>query len=425
MRKSAASTTNAARPRGRARVLAQKRRRREERRDTVGADEIVCRLCHKVFRAITIWHLWRIHDFEGEHPVQEYKRRYGLRVAVCQELSAKQRRLRTAHHEARGHHWTNARIYAELRRRARAGRPLAPTQLGNALNLAIGRLIGSYDLAMRRAGLDPLEHRQSGVWSDDRILQVIRAASRSGPVTFSRMRREKPGSVGAASRRLGSWTKALQLAGLNPAEHRVSRRIPLAQVTRWITARRARPFALRSHLAPSSYLVVVKRETGQRWSDYVTSLGIVYPGVRKRLDWTREAVLTEIRGRRRARLPLNRGAVASESQALTHQARKRLGSWDQALRAAGIDPAGVRLSHAAWTSAEILAALRRRHREGASLRMCDVKAENPGLLRAAQDHFPSSLARALGAAGLDPRLAAGGIIRARGLRLPARYRRGS
>ena len=34
---------------------------------------------------------------------------------------------------------------------------------------------------------------------------------------------------------------------------------------------------------------------GMRWSEFVESLGIPYPGVKPRRDWSAEAVLSEIR----------------------------------------------------------------------------------------------------------------------------------
>jgi hypothetical protein len=65
-------------------------------------------------------------------------------------------------------------------------------------------------------------------------------------------------------------------------------------------------------------------------TDFVESLGIPYPGVKKRLDWTEQKLLDEIRRWQAEGHRLNYKAVHCEYQALIHQARKFFGSWDRA-----------------------------------------------------------------------------------------------
>jgi len=74
----------------------------------------------------------------------------------------------------------------------------------------------------------------------------------------------------------------------------------------------------------------------QPWTDFVESLGIPYPGIKKRRDWTRAALLSEIQRWQAEGNPLNYRAVKNTYQALIHQARKYFGSWDAARAAAGV-----------------------------------------------------------------------------------------
>jgi hypothetical protein len=61
-----------------------------------------------------------------------------------------------------------------------------------------------------------------------------------------------------------------------------------------------------------------------------------YPGIKKRRDWSKTKLLSEIRRWKRTGHRLNYRAVAETYQALIHQARKFFGSWDRARAAARV-----------------------------------------------------------------------------------------
>jgi hypothetical protein len=58
--------------------------------------------------------------------------------------------------------------------------------------------------------------------------------------------------------------------------------------------------------------------------------------------WSRRAVLTAIADRRGRGRPLHYSAVVAEDEPLLGAARRLFGSWNDALRAAGLDPEKVR-----------------------------------------------------------------------------------
>jgi hypothetical protein len=83
------------------------------------------------------------------------------------------------------------------------------------LHAAAVRHFGSYDAALRRAGIKPEEVRRRRSWTKDLVLAGIRAARRGGSgLTDSAMRRGDPALYGAAVRLFGSFTAARERAGV-------------------------------------------------------------------------------------------------------------------------------------------------------------------------------------------------------------------
>jgi hypothetical protein len=381
-----------------------------------GPDAVRCLLCDRTYRAVNYMHLKMRHGFDGEHPVADYKRRFGLMTAACRATRRIMRRCREDYWEDRGQHWPRERVLAELRRRARDGRPLAPSRLGVAFALAVRHRFGTWDRAMRRAGLDPEAHRLTRRWDAARIAAAIRdRRAAHQPISASAVEREDYGLYRAAFREHRNWGRALRAAGLDPREHREPPKWSLDRAREWISASRAAGRPITTRLVPPGLVRRVGRDADLTWVEFVESLGIRYPGPHSRRDWTDAKVLAEIRERRRRGLPLNRNSVAENGQSLTHQARNRFGSWDGALRAAGIVPEEVR-RHRTWTRADVLAAIRSRHSAGRPMDYASANADASRLVGAAQRMFPSSWARALKAAGLDPSLARRPAAKARSRR---------
>lgn len=379
-----------------------------------GPDRIVCLLCGRTYRAVNYWHLMRIHGFDGEHPVHDYKKMFGLRVAACQEMCERAREVQVERHEKAGRHWTTARIVRTIRQRARQGLPLARMHVPTRLSQAGVRLLGSWDAALRAAGQDPVRHRILTVWSHTRVLDAIRSRAQDRRATSTRTRQEAPALHRAACRRFGSWRSALRAAGLDPRAHSDSQVWSLERAAQWVDRRIAAGQCIRARTAPSGLQAFVRRETGLTWSGFVASLGVRYPERPRYCKWSNADVLSAIRRRKRRKLPLNyKAVVRDEGQAITEQARRRFGSWDSALRAAGVEPMSVRLSRT-WTKADVISGIRTRMASGKSLAFAAASEEDPRLVRAALRCFPFSWGKALGAAGLDPSLARVGVPLARG-----------
>ncbi|MBM4069904.1 MAG: hypothetical protein FJ271_13270 [Planctomycetes bacterium] len=302
-------------------------------------DYVTCKHCRRDFRAITVWHLRRIHEYDGDHPIEDYKRLFRLQTASCREVRKKISEAKEIFWARRGQHWTPARLIAEIRRTHRAGRSLKKEQVPVRLYEAGRRYFGSWQKAVEKAGLD--FEKATGVfhWTRDRVVQAIqRLAQRGVPLSATYVAAHEPKLFNVAVKRFPrSWAKALRAAGFNPDEHKMPRgRWSRENAEEWVRKRHAKGKALLRKDAPRDLAEYVQRRLGKGWTDFVESLGIQYPGVKKRRDWTRKKLLEEIRRWGAEGHRLNYRAVASEYQALIHQARKYLGSWDRTLAAAGV-----------------------------------------------------------------------------------------
>lgn len=150
-----------------------------------------------------------------------------------------------------------------------------------------------------------------------------------------------------------------------------------------------------------------------------TRAGIVQRKLRKRpvlprweKIWTPEYVLDRMAELHWRKFPLNFAWSKEREKALNAQALLHFGSWDEALRRIGLDPAQIRLFRPTWRGrspwrgadkAAILAELRRRHtaREPLSWKKIVHTQYGPAFLNRATILF-GTWGRALATAGLDP-----------------------
>lgn len=361
-------------------------------------DEVICLLCGRAFRAIRVKHLRAVHGFDGEHPVEDYKRRFGLRVAACEETCRLLADLGIDRAIREGRRWTRSRIRRELRARVRAGESVAPKRLGPPLENAIRRLVGSWEQAMREAGLDPDTHRSHRSWDNARVVEAIRKRRSEGkPLSSAAVWNDQPALRRAGIRRYGSWGATLRAAGFDPKEHRVTK-WSLEKAREWIRDRQAAGLPITAGHVPSGLYGRVTNAVEGGWTAFVESLGISYPGQRKR-RWSDEGVLDEIRRlKRRGRRLLASAVVQTQGQGLLKQARQRFGSWADALIAAGLDPLEVWRS-VPWSRRSIVETIRARKRAGLTVDRRDVRKQDENLVRAAGRHFTGGWPEALAAAG--------------------------
>jgi hypothetical protein len=115
--------------------------------------------------------------------------------------------------------------------------------------------------------------------------------------------------------------------------------------------------------------------------------------------WSPARVEAAIQSRVQADKPVNCLAVMKADQTLYHAARRYHGGWNQALRAAGIDPDSVRAVPRKWTPDRVIAELRRRAAAGMDMH---ARCRLPASFARRARQFFGSWQQALEAAGVDP-----------------------
>jgi hypothetical protein len=177
--------------------------------------------------------------------------------------------------------------------------------------------------------------RQGKLWSRERLRALVRNRLRRGlPVNYEAVARECPCASWEASRLFGGWEGLLKECGLNPGK-------------------------------------IVRR---RRWTDF--------------------SVVSSLRAAHRRREELADAALRKRDPGLHAAAISRFGSWDEALRAAGLDPARLR-RYRRWSREGVIGAIRRFR---GSLRQRAVRVADPSLVVAGRRFF-GTWVRAVRASG--------------------------
>jgi hypothetical protein len=169
---------------------------------------ILCRLCHRWFRAITYTHLRYRHGIEDP---RTYKEEFSVEKITAHEVRqriAEQKFLVDRHAtDFIRKHWGKVPL-KEITRYLGVN---ASTVRAHALRLGLGLLVEK--------------------WSEPRVIQLLKDARRAGlPLNSGEARHGLPGLYKAALRLFGSWRAGLARAGI-PYEQ-VSRRGPFERWTR-------------------------------------------------------------------------------------------------------------------------------------------------------------------------------------------------
>lgn len=265
--------------------------------------------------------------------------------------------------------WTRENIIRHLLEREAQGLPLTVGGKGvdKSLYSVARHVFGSWRNAIQAAGITPQRVLTWERWSPARILVMIRnLARRDRPLTAQQMERRYHNLVSAARRHFGTWTKAVLAAGVEPTK--------LQRVVIWnpervieaILTRALRNESLVARLVEPRSLVKAGQRFFGGWPAAVTAAGLdpastVLPPRRnnrsgtkkarpvraKPIDmhqkpWTKERVVAALLARLREQKPMHSTALANEDQALYRALRRHLKSWNEAMRAAGLDPAVYR-----------------------------------------------------------------------------------
>ena len=233
--------------------------------------------------------------------------------------------------------WNKPEVLSTLKKLHRQGADLSYNALAKTMQSLVSASAyhcGSYRQAIEQAGIDYSTIARRPRWTKTAIIKLIKDAKRSGvDLHWSSIVRGK-GELGKAAfaslqgRMFGSWDRALHAAGLDADE------------------------------------------------------------INRYQKWTKETVVTELKARHRESLPLNSGAVQKDEPSLHAAAVRHFSGYDQALRAAKLDPEKVR-QRKQWSRAEVIKALKLAKKTGGNVSDSAMRREQPALYGAAVRLFGS------------------------------------
>jgi hypothetical protein len=223
-------------------------------------------------------------------------------------------------------------------------------------------------------------------WDRQRIIQSIRGLYRSGAdLSYNAMCARRQALLSAAAYHFGSYRQAVEAASI--AYEKVLRRPRWTRsiiVTLLKSAHRrgtnlcwSAVTRRRDELGRAAFASLQPRLFG-RWDRALAAAGIDVAAVSRYRAWDRGAVISALRAHRRKREALSSGQMQSHDAALHAAAVRHFGSYEQSLRAAGIDPDSVR-QRIAWSRAGVVTALRAAWRKGQHISDSAMRTKNPAL----------------------------------------------
>jgi hypothetical protein len=248
--------------------------------------------------------------------------------------------------------------------------------------------------------------RHSG--TDVDILRAIKRLSRSGaPLNYAAVRRKDGRLLAHACASFGSWDAALKAAGLDCDK---IRRCPcwskkkICEQLRDLYAKRLFPdIRTLSQKYPALYWACCRHFGGGLAA--IKAAGISYEqllGEHPR-RWTKTRIVAEIQRRDKKGESLCLAAIFREEPKLKrfcYAVLHQFGTWSKAVKAAGLQPGAVRIRHRKWPCERVIQEIRCRHVEGKLLNTDRMLREDLALHTAGRRHF-GTWKKAVEAAGIN------------------------
>jgi len=331
--------------------------------------------------------------------------------------------------------WTReeliAKVRAAVKSRARSTDAPSLSKLVVSYHRAIQRLFGGLRGALLAAGIDPasVQKRAPSEWSSNAaLIDALRAyVARTPPPTSGQLFRSRLGRQ--AVFRFGSREAVIRKIGVGRWSPQRSRPVPDAdEVVRWLQARHRAGRHMSCDAAnvdaPRFVRACYRRFGSWRAAMQAAGLGKLIGGGAQLTS--RKEVVRALRERHRHGLPMALKRATRERPRLVRAACAQFGTWQAALRAAGLGE--VPEPRALLSPQEVMQELQARHRRGRPMTAVATLREKGKLVYAACRHFGTWKA-AMRAAGLGkvvdasyplPSPSAKDVVRM----LQARHRRG-
>lgn len=234
------------------------------------------------------------------------------------------------------------------------------------------------------------------IWTRDEILKALKRLHKSNAdMSYNALAGKKQSLVSAAAYHFGSYRKAVERAGIDYAD--VARRPRWTRpmiITLIKDARRdggdlhwSAVTKRRDELGKAAFASLQQRLFGS-WDRALHAAGLDADEINRYRKWDKTTIIWELRTRHRDHEPLNSGAIQREDPGLHAASVRHFGAYDEALRAAKLDPEKVR-ERRSWTKAEVVRGLKSAKKKGRHLSDSSVRREEPALYGAAVRLFGS------------------------------------
>lgn len=186
-------------------------------------------------------------------------------------------------------------------------------------------------------------------WTKKTIIERLHELHAQGAdLSYARAEDEQLHILRAATWHFGSWRLALEAAGLDAQA--------LARYQKWSRERiverivelhaQGHDLSWRSvstRIDPALAAAALRPNGFSSWRQAIAASGLDIDDIARYGQWSCERIVDELSARHKQGRPLSSKAAQSENPSLFCAARRRFGSWDAALEAAGLDASSIRL----------------------------------------------------------------------------------
>jgi hypothetical protein len=244
------------------------------------------------------------------------------------------------------------------------------------------------------------------LWDKPEIVRTLKDLHRKGvDLSYNALSSRQQSLVSASAYHFGSYRAAVEKAGIDYSEVIRRPRWTKAAIIKLIKdAKRdgqdlhwSAVIQRRDELGKAAFASLQPRLFSS-WDRALTAAGLDADDVNRYRKWDKESITFELRSRSRDHEPLNSGALQREEPGLHAAAVRHFGSYDEALRAAKLDPTKLR-QRRAWNKQRVRDDLKDVQKDGGHISDSAVRRDNPALYGAAVRLFGSFTA-ARNAAGI-------------------------
>lgn len=202
---------------------------------------------------------------------------------------------------------------------------------------------GTYRAAVEAAGLsyDKIRVKNHRLWNKAKIVTKIKQRHQNGlPINSTAVHKEDQGLHVAARRHLGSWSRALRLAGFDPNKVNAhllwSKNAVAVEIRTWFRLGLPLHHTFIQRNRHDLFRAAWRHCGG--WAEAVARAGFNYEKIKlvRYNYWSKGKILKEIKRLEKEGVRLNVKAIKRDRGDLFATAWVLFGSWDQAVEAAGI-----------------------------------------------------------------------------------------